>query len=88
DPHLAQAARALDEEQADVLSALAKGPDRFRTEHGVSARAGVAEEDVQEILGELERDGYAGRIVSPRTGERLWYLTRQGRRLAATRYVV
>lgn len=88
DARMSQTAKAMEEDEADVLSAMAKGPDRFRSESGLASRSELSVNDVQEVLNVLEREGYAGRVVSPRTGERLWYLTRQGRKLAATRYIV
>lgn len=88
DNRILQAAKNLDEEDAEVLRVLAKGADRFRSEPGLATRAELDLGTVQSALSRLERDGYAGRVSSPRTGERLWYLTRQGRKLAATRYIV
>jgi DNA-binding MarR family transcriptional regulator len=88
DERIVQTAKSLDEDEAELLRAMAKGPDRFRSEGGLAGRAALDLPTVQEVLYDLEQQGYAGRLASPRTGERLWYLTRQGRKLAATMYVV
>lgn len=88
DARLRQAAKSLDDEEQTVLRTMAKGPDRFRNERGLASRVEMDLETVQDVLADLQEQGYAVSLTAPRTGERLWYLTRQGRRLAATMYAM
>jgi hypothetical protein len=88
DDQLRQAAKSLDKEEAAVLRNMAKGPDRFRNERGLASRTALDLETVQDVLAVLQDQGCTACLAAPKSGERLWYLTRQGRRLAATLYAI